>query len=216
MNSKITNIILLGIVLIVFVSGAIAYPALPEQIASHWNVRGEADGYSGKFWGIFLFPFIMAGIYLLYLVIPKIDPLKKNLESFRPAYNTFWIWTFGFFTYIFGLSLVWNFGYRFNFTTAIVPATSALFYIIGGVLEKSKRNWFVGIRTPWTLSSDIVWDKTHKLGGRLFKVVALASLAGMFARDSYVIATIIIPVILVSVITVVYSYFVYKKQNGQV
>ena len=186
---------------------------LPEQIASHWNAAGKANGYMGKFWGIFLLPAVMAGMFLIYFFIPKLDPLKKNIDLFRSTYNSFWIWMFAFFAYIFGLSIMWNVGYIFNFTIAIVPAIAALFYIIGGVLEKSKRNWFVGIRTPWTLSSDIVWDKTHKLGGKLFKIVAIVSLLGMFVPDSYIIGMTVIPVVLVTVVTMLYSYLEYRKLN---
>ena len=214
MSSKVTNFILLGITLLVVVAGAVAYPTLPDQVASHWNAAGEANGYMGKFWGIFLLPLVMAGMFLVYFFIPKIDPLRKNIESFRPTYNIFWIWMFVFLAYIFSLSMAWNFGYQFNFTMAIVPAVAVLFYVIGGVLEKSKRNWFFGIRTPWTLSSDVVWDKTHKLGSKLFKAVALVSLVGMFAQGSYIIAAVAIPVVLVTIVTIVYSYIEYRKQNG--
>ena len=214
MSSKITNFILPGVVLLVVLAGAITYPILPDQIASHWNAAGEADGYMDKFWGIFLLPLVMAGMYLFYFVIPKIDPLKKNIESFRPTYNTFWLWMFVFLLYIFGLSMVWNFGYRFNFTVAIVPAIAAFLYIIGVVLEKSKRNWFVGIRTPWTLSNDVVWDKTHKLGGRLFKVAAVISLLGLFLRGELpVLAVLAAPVAIVAVVTIVYSYVEFRKNS---
>lgn len=211
MNTRNTKYILLGLTVVVFVVGLVLYPSFPEQVASHWNANGEVDGYMSKFSGIFLFGFIMAGMLLVYFFIPRFDPLKKNIDSFRPAYNSFWIWMFVFFAYIFGLSMLWNIGYRFNFTKAIVPAMSVLFYVIGAVLEKSKRNYFMGIRTPWTLSSDVVWDKTHKLGGKLFKIAGLVSLLGMFTHGLYTILVIIIPVVLVSVATMIYSYFEYKK-----
>ncbi len=211
MNSKTTNYIILSTVILSFVLGIVFYPELPDQIASHWNASGEVDGYMSKFWGTFFLPFMMAGMYLFYLIIPKIDPLKKNIESFKSVYNQFWLWMFVFILYINVLSLSWNLGLRFNFTVAMVPAMALLFYVIGNLLEKSKRNWFVGIRTPWTLSDDVVWDKTHRLGGRLFKLMALFSLSGFFVNEKYIIFTIIIPVIAVTVITFVYSYVEYKK-----
>lgn len=196
---------------IVFIVGIILYPLFPDQIAAHWNAAGEADGYMGKFWGVFLLPGIILVMFLLYFFIPKLDPLQKNIDSFQPIYNVFWVLMFIFFAYIFGLSMAWNMGYRFNFTMTIVPAVSVLLYVIGVVLEKSKRNWFMGIRTPWTLSSDVVWDKTHKLGGHLFKIAAGISLVGIFLYGPYTIAMILIPVALASVVTVVYSYIIYTK-----
>lgn len=213
MNSRITNLILLGIIALVVGVGAYALPLLPEKIASHWNAAGEVNGVMGKFWGIFLLPLVMVIMYIVYIVIPLIDPLKGNIESFRTYYNAFWIFMFTFLLYIFFLMLAWNFGYRFNFSFAMIPAMAALFYLIGTVLEKSKRNWFVGIRTPWTLSSDIVWEKTHKLGARLFKLVALLALAGLFFGSSYAITLLAVSVGVAVVATVVYSYIEFRKQK---
>ena len=97
-------------------------------------------------------------------------------------------------------------------TLAMVPALGILFYFVGIVTEKAKRNWFIGIRTPWTLSSDIVWNKTHKIGGKLFKIAALIAFSGLFF-PKYAILLVIVPVILVALYTIVYSYFEYKKQK---
>ena len=211
MNNKYSKYILAGLVAAAFVAGAAAYPFLPDKIASHWNAAGEADGYMGKFWGIFILPFVMLGMLALYAVIPKIDPLKNNIEAFRRYYDRFWVVMFVFFLYLFALTLGWNFGYRFNFTVAIIPAIAGLFYFIGSILQRSKRNWFFGIRTPWTLSSDTVWEKTHKLGGLLFKIAAIATLAGLFLPDKLLVFAIIIPAVTVSAVAIVYSYVIFKK-----
>ncbi|MCD6528067.1 SdpI family protein [bacterium] len=102
------------------------------------------------------------------MIIPKIDPLKKNLEKFRNYFERFFILLFLFLFYLYLLTIFWNLGLRFYIGQAMIPALAILFYYCGVLLEKAKRNWFIGIRTPWTLSSDEVWDKTHQLGGRLF------------------------------------------------
>jgi len=211
MNTKNTNIILIILIAIAVIAGAILYPQLPSKVASHWNADGQVNGYMNKFWGIFLLPVIMAGLFLLYVIIPKIDPLKENIKSFIKYYNAFWILLFVFLLYIFSLTLIWNLGYRFNFTKAFVPAIAILWFFLGVFLGKLKRNWFVGIRTPWTLTSDIGWDKTHQLGGKLFKIAAVISLFGLFFEGKIVIFVIIIPVIVVAIITIVYSYIEYKK-----
>lgn len=212
MSTKNTNITLFVFIVVATGLGIFLYPSLPEQIASHWDSAGMVNGYMSKFWGIFLLPIIMLGIFGLYYIIPKVDPLKRNIESFRKYYNAFWIFLFAFFLYIFILMMAWNLGYRFNFSFAIIPAIAVLFYILGMILEKSKRNWFVGIRTPWTLSSDVVWEKTHKLGGKLFKIAALISLLALISpKDSYFVIFLVIPIVAVSLITIVYSYLEYKK-----
>ncbi len=195
-------------------AGVLLYPALPNQIASHWNAAGEANGFQSKFWGVFLVPAMMIVFFFLRLITLRIDPLKQNIESFKKYYDGFWIGINVFFLYIYGLTLAWNLGYRFNFTGMIIPAMSVLFYGIGIMMEQSKRNWFMGIRTPWTLSSDIVWSKTHKLGGVLFKIAACLSLFGMmFQGDIAILCVLVIPILLASVTTVIYSYIEYRKQQ---
>ena len=214
MSPRITGGILLLLVLLSAVIGAVAYPALPDQIASHWNAAGEADGAMPKFWGVFLFPALMGVLLIAYVAIPKIDPLRANIESFRTYYDKLWVAMFLFFFYIFGLMLAWNFGYRFNFTALMIPAMAFLWYSLGVLLEKSRRNWFVGIRTPWTLSSDAVWEKTHTLGGKLFRVAAMLGLAGFFFRDpNYAIALVAIPAAAIAAITIVYSYAAYRREE---
>lgn len=210
MSTKTTNAILLGLIILSVVTGLVLYPLFPDLIASHWNSAGQVNGTMGKFWGVFLFPLIMAGLFALYAAIPRIDPLRTNIESFRKHYNPFWVFMFVFFAYVFGLTIIWNLGMRFNFTVAIVPAVAALFLFLGAFLKKLKRNWFVGIRTPWTLSSDIVWEKTHRIGGILFQATGLVMLLGILLPEQF-LWLIFVPLLATVLYTVIYSYVEYKK-----
>ena len=150
------------------------------------------------------------GMYLLFLLLPKIDPMKENIERFRRYYNLFILVIIGFLFYVFILTIIWNLGYSFNIVQLLVPAFGILSYFVGILFEKTKRNWFIGIRTPWTLSSDKVWDKTHKLGSKLFKFAAALSLFGLvFSKVAFYL--IIFPLILISIFLLIYSYFEYKK-----
>ncbi len=212
MSTRTASIVILTLLALSFGAGVVLYPSLPDQVVSHWNAAGEADGMMGKFWGVFLFPIIMVALFGLYLLIPKIDPMRANIESFRKQYNAFWVFLFLFFTYVFGLTLAWNSGYVFDFTTWIIPAIAALFWFLGAFIKKSKRNFFVGIRTPWTLSSDTVWEKTHALGGKLFKLSASISLLGIFVGGDMAILFILVPVVVTVLVTVVYSYLEYRKE----
>ena len=210
MSTKYTNIVLPLLVLIAAATGVFFYPSLPDTIVSHWNTAGEANGYMGKFWGVFLFPLIMLFTYGVYLLIPKIDPLKANIESFRKYYNAFWVLFSIFFLYIFFLSLTWNAGFEFDFSMALVPALAVFFFLIGVLLKHAKRNWFFGIRTPWTLSSDIVWDKTHQLGATLFKIIALVMLFGIAFPEQF-IWFLIVPLFASVAYLLIYSYLEYQK-----
>jgi uncharacterized membrane protein len=212
MKTKNTSILLAVLFVLSTLVGILLYSHLPGTIASHWDAKGVVDGYMGKFWGVFLLPAVLLGLVLVYWIIPKIDPLRANIESFRKYYNSIWIIIDLFLVCIFALSMFWNLGYRFNFSLFMVPPVAVLFYLLGIVLQKSKRNWFVGIRTPWTLSSDLVWDRTHKLGGKLFKVAGIIALGGLFFNNTgFGFWFIIIPAIAVAAITIVYSYVIYRR-----
>ena len=206
------ELIVLVIILASFFVGVYFYPQVPEQMASHWNVQGEVNGYMPKFWGMFLMPFVFVGLFLLFVAIPKIDPLKYNVKKFRKYYDYFIILFFVFMFYIYILTVFWNVGMRFNMSQLMIPAIGILFYYCGILVENAKRNWFIGIRTPWTLSNDKVWNKTHKLGGKLFKISGILAFGGILFEE-YSIWFILIPVFFVTAYTVIYSYFEYQKEQ---
>lgn len=199
-----------AIVLLSFVLASYSYLQMPEQIASHWNAAGRADAVMPKFWGLFIAPIISLGMLLLFILIPRVDPLKANIAKFRKYFNWFIMAIFAFMLYLQVLIIAWNTGTRFNMMHAMVPVISLLFYCSGVLIEKAKRNWFIGIRTPWTMSSEKVWDKTHKIGGKLFKISAVIALLGLFARG-YAILFVLVPIILATAYLIVFSYFEYKK-----
>ncbi len=201
-----------GIVLLSFAIAIYLYPQMPELMASHWNAAGQVDGYMPKFWGLFLMPLISLGMLGLFLAIPRIDPKRRNIEKFRVYYDRFIAIIIGFLFYIYILTILWTLGYTFNMILMLVPAFSLIFYYAGILVENAKQNWFIGIRTPWTLSSETVWDKTHKLGGKLFKAAAIIGLAGLILPD-YAIWLIIIPVIFVAAYTIAYSYVEFQKEE---
>ncbi|MDD5696970.1 MAG: SdpI family protein [Candidatus Pacebacteria bacterium] len=207
MNKKI---IIFSVVLIAFLMGAFSYPLVPEKMASHWNAQGAVDGYVSKCFGLFFFPFLILIISLFLLLVPKIDPLKKNIEKFGEEYDLFVVWLTVFFFYIYTLTLLWNMGATFNMTFVLMPAFAALFYFMGILLEKAKRNYFIGIRTPWTLASDEVWNKTHKLGARLYKIVALLTLVSMLFAE-FSLYFLFIPLIVFSLYLILYSYLEFKR-----
>ncbi|KAA0005070.1 MAG: SdpI family protein [Thermoplasmata archaeon] len=207
-----SGIIVLGVILLSFIIGIYFYPQMPEKIASHWNAQGQVDGYMSKFWGLFLMPLLSMMLFLLFIAIPKIDPLKHNIEKFREYYDGFVVLIIVYLFYVYLLTIFWNIGIRFNMVQPLAPAMGILFYYIGILIENAKRNWFIGIRTPWTLSSEKVWEKTHKIGGKLFKIAGIIAFIGVFFQR-YVLFFILVPIILVAAYTIVYSYFEYQKET---
>ena len=211
MKTKNIQILIIGLILVSFLIGAYLYPYMPEKMASHWDANGSVDGYMPKLWGLFLLPVISAILFLVYMLIPKIDPLKGNIEKFRGHFDVFILLLFVFLFYVHMLTMLWNLSYRFNIIQLLAPAFGLLIYYAGIMMENAKQNWFIGVRTPWTMSSEVVWDKTNKLAGKLFKVAGvLAAMGVIFPK--YAIFLIMVPVILAAVYPIIYSYQKYQQE----
>lgn len=200
------------IVLLSFTIAAYYYPVMPAQLISHWGPNGQPDGYASKFMVLFLMPIISAVMIVFYWLIPIIDPLKKNIEKFRAYYDWLILLIILFLFYIYLLSIVANLGYLFNMTQMMMPALGVLFIYMGFVLQHAKRNWFIGIKTPWTLSSDTVWEKTHKLGAVLFKAAGVLALVAAFFWE-YAMWLVFVPIIGSSAFLIIYSYFEFEKEK---
>lgn len=201
----------LVIVIASVIIGWIFYPMLPEKMASHWDAAGEVNGYMSKFWGVFLMPIISAVLYVILLIVPRVDPKKENIEKFRQHFDGFIILFFCFMLYIYCLTLWWNTGGRFDMIRYLIPAFAVLFFYTGVLIGESKMNFSIGIRTPWTLSNETVWKKTHALAAKLFKAAGLISIIGIFF-PAIAIWFVIIAALLAAFIPTVYSYFAYKSE----
>ena len=211
MKTKNIQILIIGLILVSFLIGAYLYPYMPEKMASHWDANGSVDGYMPKLWGLFLLPVISAILFLVYMLVPKIDPLKGNIEKFRGHFDVFILLLFVFLFYVHMLTMLWNLSYRFNIIQLLAPAFGLLIYYAGIMMENAKQNWFIGVRTPWTLSSEVVWDKTNKLAGKLFKVAGVLAAMGLIF-PKYAIFLILVPVILAAVYPIIYSYQKYQQE----
>lgn len=108
--------------------------------------------------------------------------------------------------------ILWNLGIKISPNVIVPIGIGILFFYIGILCENAKRNWFIGIRTPWTLSSERVWERTHKIGGKLFKIAGVIAFVGVFFQ-SYALFFILVPVISVAAYTIIYSYVEYQKEG---
>jgi uncharacterized membrane protein len=213
MNTRTTIIIVLLMILVATTVGVVLWNRLPDPMASHWGINDEVNGYMPKFWGVFLMPLITLGMLGLFLSIPNIDPLKANIAQFRDVYNLFITLIVAFMVYIYILSLRWNVGYTdFGMSKAMLPGLGILFFFVGYMLRKAKRNFFIGIRTPWTLSSDRVWDETHRLGSVLFMISGVLAFLGSFFGGMIAFWFLFVPLIGSTLITLVYSYLLYQGE----
>ncbi|MFH1229533.1 MAG: DUF1648 domain-containing protein [Candidatus Aenigmatarchaeota archaeon] len=209
---KKAEIVSLVVVLLSFLIGAYFYPLMPEKVASHWGIDGQANGYMPKFWGLFLLPIISIAMLVLFMILPGIDPMKKNIEKFRGYFDNFVLILILFMFYVYNLTILWNIGITFDMAQLIMPAVGMLFFYSGVLMENSKRNWFIGVRTPWTISDDRVWDKTNKLAGKLFKASGIITILGVLV-PAYGFLLMMASIMASALYVTAYSYFEYQRLN---
>lgn len=214
MSTRTTTLVVLLMLAAATLAGLLLWNQLPDQMASHWNANDQVDGYMSRFWGVFLLPLITLAMLVLFLVVPSLDPLKANIAQFREMFNVFIVLIVAFMVYIYALTLAWNLGYAgFKMSGAMLPAIGLLFIFTGFMLRKAKRNFFIGIRTPWTLSSDTVWEATHRLGAVLFMISGgLAFLGGLFGGMT-AFWLMFVPIIGSTIILLIYSYVLYQRET---
>ncbi|MFA5870658.1 MAG: DUF1648 domain-containing protein [Candidatus Paceibacterota bacterium] len=205
-------VISLGIVVLSLLFGVYFYPILPDQIASHWGAMGEVNGYMSKLWGILFIPILLFVLLSILVMVPRFDPKKEAIEKMTGIYDAFLILLSSFF-FLLQLFIVGS-----NLVTGIDPARifpflfGLLFIGLGFLIERVKQNWTIGIRNPWTLSSEAVWDKTHKAGGKVFKIVGVIACFGIvFPTISFLV--FLIPLIAGVVGLFIYSYQLYKREK---
>jgi len=214
LKMKLSRIDYISIFLIIlsFVAAFYLYDTVPEQLPTHWNAAGEVDAYSSRFTGLFLLPIMMAAIYLLFLIIPAISVYKKNIENYMKYFDYIKLTLTAFMLSLYAAMLVYIWK-PFNMTYFVIPVMAVLFYIIGWAIGKAKRNYFIGIRTPWTLASEKVWDKTHKFGSILLRVSALLLLPALLLPPQILFIVFMVLILGSVLITVVYSYVEWKKEK---
>ncbi len=195
-----------------FILGLYFYPQLPAQMASHWNGQGQVDGYMSKPWGVFFMPGLMTLFSIVLAALPRFDRIKASLASFRQYYDGFTLVFVSFLTVIYIQTLLWNLNVRVNVFLTLCVSFGLFWFYIGILLEKTQPNPIIGIRTPWTLRSDRVWEKTHKLGGKLFRVAGIATAFGALFPQ-WAIGFIILPMAIVTLYTLIYSYQQYRQEQ---
>jgi len=213
MSTRATIFATIFLIAFAIVFSLSVFDRLPEQMASHWNTANQVDGYMSRFWGAFLMPIVAIGMLALFLIIPNIDPLKVNIAKFRNYFNAFIALMVGFLVYVHILTMLWNLGNdQFNMGAAMLPALGLIFVFAGIMMRQAKRNFFIGIRTPWTLSSDYVWEKTHHVGSTLFIVSGILAFLGVFFTNQAV-WFILGPVLGSTLFLFIYSYVLYQQET---
>lgn len=195
------------------IASAVVYPDLPDRMPTHWNLSGEPDGWSSRAWGAWLIPFMIAVVWGLTRLLPAIDPRKANYAKFAGAFEGIILSVMLFMLVLHGLILRAALGHPVAMDRVMPAGIGVLFIVIGNLLPRARPNWFVGIRTPWTLSSDRVWEKTHRIGGRLFVAGGIVIALSTFLGTNWSQGVLIGVVIACSLGAVAYSYLEWRKEK---
>ncbi|MDE1970265.1 MAG: SdpI family protein [Patescibacteria group bacterium] len=195
MNTKVSGVLICVIVLAVFITGALVYPSL------------------GDFRLAFGLPITLLMLWGLWALLPAIDPIAKGFPGFRYVYDLFWILLSSFLAYSYALKLSKALGVlQIDVLRATLPALAALFFVISMLLPMLRRNWFFGIRTPWTLSSDEDWMKTHQFARPLFGIASLLIFIGTFMPRIWGIGLLVGPIFLAIMASAIYSYIIFPRK----
>jgi len=192
-----------------------AYPQLPPTIATHWNVGGTADGFSSRATAVLIMPLVVIGLTGLFNVLPKLDPRRANYAKFI---DTYWLIANAVILFILighGMIIATGLGYPVKVDRFMPVGIGLLFIVLGNYLTRVEPNWFIGIRTPWTLSSDTVWRKTHRTGGWLMVVGGFVLAASVFLPQGAFLPLLIAAILIVAVIPVVQSYILWTREQSK-
>lgn len=206
------NVICFLFIAAAVVFAAILYPDLPQQIPSHWNFEGEIDDYMRKPWGVTILPLAAIFVFVIMRLIPLISPKGFRTDNFMDVINIFTVTLVGFTSGIAILVLLEASGIDVRINETIFAGLGLLFVVLGNYMGKVRKNFFIGIRTPWTLASDEVWSRTHRLGGRVLVVVGLFLMVNSVVR--FELQWIIVAIVTVALVPVVYSYVIYRRIEG--
>lgn len=196
-------------------AAVIVYPHLPEQVPGHWNIHGEIDAYYPKSFGAFFPPLMAIGLYVLMVVLPLADPKRDNYVRFTGAY-TFIRWALVLFTVVlFIATILVALGYEVNIGLVVKAIVSILFLIIGNFMGQFRHNYFVGIKTPWTLASEEVWQSTHRLGAKIWVAGSLVCLAMAPVMAEWGTYVFFAAVMVMAFVPIIYSYLLFVRMKNR-
>jgi len=187
---------------------ALLYPHLPDQIPTHWNFKGQINHYGSR-QSIFMLPGIMAGMLLLFAVLPWLSPKRFEVDTFRSTYLYLMILVLALIAYLHALILWAAFSRPLNMPRSLMGALFLFLILMGNVLGKVKRNFYIGVRTPWTLASEKVWYATHRFAAKAFVAAGLLWLLSMIIGMPPAVG---LPILIAAALaSVIYSLVYYKR-----
>lgn len=202
----------LSLILATALLSVFSYPYLPNTVASHWDFYGNVNGWMSRSLNCWLFPLILLALYISFWIFPLLDPKKERYAEFAGAYrlmrDAILFVLFG----VFVIATLANLGVAINVGKSVAALLGLLMMVMGNYFGKIKRNWFMGFRSPWTMSSENVWNKTHRFGGRLFIFWGIVIFFAPWMSATWGLGVILGGAILIVGSINIYSYLLFKKE----
>jgi immunity protein, SdpI family len=191
-----------------------AYPRLPPTMATHWSLNGTPDGFSSRTWALAIVPIMLVFMTIMFNVLPKVDPRRENYAKFLSSYWLIANAVIVFLLIAHALVIASGLGFSVKIDRLMPLGIGLLFVFLGNYLTRVEPNWFIGIRTPWTLSSDTVWRRTHRTGGLLMVIGGLVLAVGAFMPRPVFLVLLVATICIVAVIPIVQSYVLWRREQG--
>jgi uncharacterized membrane protein len=204
-----------SLIILSFVVGFYLWQHFPSIVPTHWGINGEVNGWSGPLFAAFFLPALMLTMYLLFLFMPYIDPKKDQYAAFSSVYHNFKDLMVAFLFILYFMTGLNGLGYQVDISFYVPIMVGALFIIIGIFMRKVKMNWFVGVRTPWTMSSETVWEKTNRLSFWVFVASGLLMAATALFTWRIKVILFILSIGLIILILPIYSFILYTKEKNK-
>lgn len=216
MNKKqkrwgVWDLVLVVMGLIPGAAAILLYDQLPDPMASHFGVNGNVDGYQGKLSFLLLLGLLSAGLPILMKVTRFIDPKRDNYEKFNRAFEIIRFVTTAFFSIIFGFILIYNLGYQMNVQNFIMFMLGIMLIVMGNYVGQFRFNFLVGIRTPWTLTNEQVWRRTHRMAGPLWMITGVVSLICAYLPGDIAVWLFGLALAVAVLLPMIYSYLLYRR-----
>ena len=189
--------------------GAYLAVRLPDRVPIHWNINGQVDGYGSKWMNVLIGPGMVLFSLFLTLLIPNILPKNYTIDRFGATYAKVMVLVSAMMAFIAVVIGQASMGGAFNVGQAMMAVMFLFFALLGNVMGKIKRNFFVGIRTPWTIADERVWDATHRTAAKIWFFGGLVGF--LLAMIGLPMAVSIVLLIGMSLWPVVDSFLIYKR-----
>ncbi len=182
---------------------------LPDRVPMHWNWQGEVDSYGSRVQGLWTIPIMTVGIMILFWFLPKFDPKREKYQQFADVWEIFQSSFVIFMLYVYVVSLYAAMA-KIDVGGLVMLGIGLLFVLLGNYMGKIRQNYFVGIKLPWTLSNEEVWNRTHRVGGWCFVLAGILMVLGAYFK--IVMGWLfVVAMVTCLIVPILYSYIIYKK-----